>query len=313
MAPPHHTNVANGSARGFDDYRHVPLTQVCPAAHALPHEPQSAFDVCRLAQTPLQSTVPVGQAQLLLMHTRLPAQICPQKPQLVLSFCRFTHALPHLARPCAQLTLHAPFEHTSPPMQRLPHEPQLRGSLLVSTHAIPHCISPDGHAQLPAVQVEPMGHVLPQEPQSRLFVWRSTHAPLGGQDVCPVGQPIVHAPFTHWLPGPHRFPQVPQLRGSVVVSTQNPPQLVVPAAHWHALETQLAPGAHALPHLPQSYGSLVRSTHAPLQLVSPVAHVSVHVPSEHTSPEGHTLLHEPQLFGSPCVFVHTPLQRWPPL
>jgi len=55
-------------------------------------------------------------------------------------------------------------------MHRLPHEPQLRGSLPVSTHAIPHCVSPEGHMQLPAVQVEPKGHVLPQEPQSRLFV-----------------------------------------------------------------------------------------------------------------------------------------------
>jgi len=189
------------------------------------------LEVWRFAHTPLQSTVPLGHAQLLLTHTKLLAQIWAQKPQLFLSLVRFTHAFMQLARPCAQFTLQFPFEHTWPPMQRLPQEPQFRGSLAVSEQVIPHCVSPEEHWQTPAEHVAPSGQAFPQLPQSRVSVWVSTHAPLGGHEVCPVGQPAVHAPLTHWLPAPQRLPHEPQLRGSVCVSTHTPLQLVVPAEH----------------------------------------------------------------------------------
>ena len=38
----------------------------------VPHEPQLLFDVMRLAHTPPQLLVPVGQAHEPLTHTRLP-------------------------------------------------------------------------------------------------------------------------------------------------------------------------------------------------------------------------------------------------
>jgi hypothetical protein len=154
----------------MDSYWHLPPTQVWPAAHALPQAPQSELDVWRSAHTPLQSNVPVGQAQLLLTHTRLAPHICAQKPQLSLSVARSTHAPMQLARPCPQLTLHVPWLHTSVRMQRLPHEPQLRGSLFGSVHVMPQTCSPDAHAHVPAVHVAPKAHWLPQEPQSRLLV-----------------------------------------------------------------------------------------------------------------------------------------------
>jgi hypothetical protein len=176
------------------------------------------LDVCVSAQTPAQSTVPVGHAHMPPVQMRLPAQICAQKPQLSTSLLRLTHEVPHLARPPAQLAEHALLLHTWPIVQRLPHPPQLKPSDVVSVQNMPQLVCPGGQTQLPAWHVAPNGHWLPHEPQLRRLFDVSTHMPNMPHDVCPVGQPAVHMLLTHWLPGPHRLPQPPQLRGSVVVS-----------------------------------------------------------------------------------------------
>lgn len=288
----------------------------------MPQLPQSALDDVRSAQTPAQSVVPAGHTQAEFVHTKLLAHACPQKPQLPLSFVRSTHDVPHLAMPAPQFTAHAPLLQTCPPVHRLPHMPQLLPSELTSAHVpappppIPkppmHAVSPVGQLQLPPLHVAPFGHTLPQPPQSRVFVCVSTHAPFMPHDVSPVGQPAVHVPLTHWLPGPQRFPHVPQLRGSLVVSVHTPLQLVVPAPHVHVPLEQLAPVEQMLPQVPQLLGSVDVSVHALLQSVCPVAHDPAHMPLEHTGVAPvHAVAHVPQLFGSLSVSVHTPLHRVP--
>lgn len=86
--------------------------QTLPAEHALPQVPQLAFEVCRSAQVPLQSVVPVAQVQPPFMQIWLLAQVSPQRPQLFWSVCRFTHEVPHLARPLAHAAEQAPLLQT---------------------------------------------------------------------------------------------------------------------------------------------------------------------------------------------------------
>jgi hypothetical protein len=56
---------------------------------------------------------------------------------------------------------------------------------------------------------------------------------------------------------------MPQLFGSVDVTTQRPMLIVVPDGHAHAPETQVAPGPQFLPQPPQLFGSLLTSAHCP--------------------------------------------------
>lgn len=90
----------------------------------MPQLPQFAALDVRSAHTPAQSVVPLGQAQSPFEHVRLLAQICAQNPQLSLSVSRFTHWLPHFARPEPQTIEQVPVLQTSPPVHRFPHVPQ---------------------------------------------------------------------------------------------------------------------------------------------------------------------------------------------
>jgi hypothetical protein len=230
--------------------------------------PQLALDVVRSAHTPAQSVVPEGQAQLLFTHTRLAPQICPQNPQLVLLFVRFTHELPHRASPEPHAAEHMPMLQVSPIVQRLPHDPQLPPLDCRSTHAMPpppgppivmQAVSPAGHIHEPFMQGAPVGHWFPQPPQLAFDVSRSTHVmPLRppGQEVNPVEQPVAQLPATHMLPPPQRLPQPPQFLGSVWVSVHWTPQRVSPPPQVHAPARQLAPVPHALLHIPQLEGSV---------------------------------------------------------
>ncbi len=105
----------------------------------MPQAPQFCPFVVRSTHSPLQSVVPDGHAHAPPLHTRLPAQTCWQKPQLVLSFCRSTQVLPHLARPEPQDVAHAPALHTFPRRQRLPQLPQLALLVCRFTQVFPHC------------------------------------------------------------------------------------------------------------------------------------------------------------------------------
>jgi hypothetical protein len=88
-------------------------------------------------------------------------------------------------------------------------------------------------------------------------------------DVCPEGH--AHAPALQFAPTPHWFPQAPQSKGSVVVSTHAPLHAVRPAAHvvvqapfeqtWSVAQRALQP--------PQLRGSLPVSVQTPRQRVPP--------------------------------------------
>ena len=204
-------------------YLHAPVWHVCPEAHELPQVPQLALAVCRSAQTPVQSTVPEGHVHWAAVHTRLPPQVCMQKPQLFLSVCRLAQLVPHLARPVPQLASHWPLLQTCPPVHRLPHVPQLPALDVRSTQVCPpppgppppppaaQAVSPVEQAHVPALQVAPCAHALPQLPQSVVLVDVSTHrpvpppGPLPVQSVSPLSQPISHVPDTHCSPAPHRL------------------------------------------------------------------------------------------------------------
>ena len=59
----------------------LPITQLAPAAQALPHEPQFEGSLEVATQRPLQSEVPAGHAHAPLVHDCPSAQVMPQPPQ----------------------------------------------------------------------------------------------------------------------------------------------------------------------------------------------------------------------------------------
>src|SRR4029079_11589237 len=81
----------------------------------------------------------------------------------------------------------------------------------------------------------------------------------------------VHLLSPHCSVAPHAVAHAPQCDGSLVISTQEPPQVVRPALHAASqvptLHTVTAP--QALVHAPQFLGSVRRLTQAPLHDTSP--------------------------------------------
>jgi hypothetical protein len=63
-------------------------------------------------------------------------------PQLVGSFWRSKHAVPHFVVPVAQLGWHWPIVQTSPVAQLAPQPPQFFESDVVSTHVPPQEVWP---------------------------------------------------------------------------------------------------------------------------------------------------------------------------
>jgi hypothetical protein len=61
----------------------------------------------------------------------------------------------------------------------LPHAPQFLGWVAVSTQRAPHAVRPVGHAaaHVPAAQVSPAAHGVPQPPQFAGSASMSTHTP----------------------------------------------------------------------------------------------------------------------------------------
>jgi hypothetical protein len=172
----------------------------------------------------------------------------------------------------------------------------------------------------------PLTHVMlkvqacPHVPQFIRLVMRLVH-PTIGQLVSPGAH--WHMPATHMSP-PQSMPHIPQLFGSVWVSTQGPmpmppPQRVIPVPHWHMPETHV-PAPQSMPHIPQFIGSLLRSAQP-----MPIPHITWPVPHWHM-PETHVPApqlrpHIPQLFGSllrlaqptpiPHITWPVPHMHWP--
>jgi hypothetical protein len=101
--------------------------------------------------------------------------------------------------------------------------------------------------QTPDWQVVPPGQVFPHEPQLLGSALVSTQ-PDGHAVGAAGGQ--AHAPAAQTRPPVHEIAQPPQSLGLDPVSTQTPPQLVVPAAQ-HTPDEQVVPLAHVVLQPPQ--------------------------------------------------------------
>jgi hypothetical protein len=117
-------------------------------------------------------------------------------------------------------------------------------------------------------------------------------------------QVSVHLPFVQSCAPMQRFPQEPQLFGSVDSLTHTPPHEFCPGGQAQVPFTQVDPGPQATPHAPQLKSSLCRFTQALLQLVRPPPQLSVHWPSEHTSGLLQAAPHPPQLAGFVARSTH---------
>lgn len=160
--------------------------------------------------------------------------------------------------------------------QALSHPPQCTALELVSTHRPPHS-EPVAHAHAPLVHVAPGGQTLPQPPQSRGFVERSTQEPA--QFVFGGAQVAAQAPFSQSCPLPQATPHPPQSVGLAERSTHRPPQLVEPTGHAQTPATHCMPPEQVMPHAPQSFGSLDGSAQPPLHATSGKGHSEVQVPA----------------------------------
>jgi hypothetical protein len=130
-----------------------------------------------------------------------------------------------------------------------------------------------------------------------------------------------HCPALHTWPAAQVTPQPPQLRGSLLVTTQLLPHCVVPelGAHRHAPPTHWLPAPHTLPQAPQLLGSNCVKVQVPLQVTCWGRHVAMQLKPLHTWPVGHTRPQAPQLLGSlrdtqalPHLMVPAPVHwHWP--
>ena len=77
----------------------------------------------------------------------------------------------------------------------------------------------------------------------------------------------MHAPETHCSPAAQAWPQAPQWRVSLVVSTQAPLHSVWPEGQTHWPLAHVDPAGHVTPHAPQWRLSEPVLTQVPLQSV----------------------------------------------
>ena len=108
------------------------------------------------------------------------------------------------------------------------------------------------------------------------------------QLVCPGGHVTTHTLDWHVRPAAQTVPQVPQLAGSMRVSTQ---AAVIPEpqresgeaqSSTHALATHTLPVGQRVPQPPQWSRSVLVDTHALPHTAWPAGHDSRHVPAPHT-------------------------------
>jgi hypothetical protein len=192
-----------------------------------------------------------------------------------------------------------------PASHTVPHEPQFCGSTAVFVHLVPQKVSPAVHAvQTPNVHCSLTAHSLSHEPQFDSSVLRSTHAPLHSSS-WPHPAPV-QVPCKQTSVPVQAVPQLPQLFGSLAVSTQTPPQSfwvptqlevwqVPPTQSWFAVQTVSQP--------PQLFESVCVSTHEPEQSVVGAGQSATQLPAAHFWPLAHALLQLPQWAASVWVSV----------
>ena len=220
---------------------HAPATHdcadTCGRAHAAPHAPQFAVEVCVSVSQPFGATPSQSPKEGLQRTTvHIPAvhpstvvfgsaQTAPQPPQLLgsmrVSAQRVTPpSPPHVTRGGAQVVPHAPPEHTCPAPHVVPHAPQLALSVCRFAQLAPHTVSPAPQfgRHVPAEHAWPAGQCVPHAPQLWSSVRRFTHSVPHA--VCPAGHDTLHIPAMQTLPAGQTVPQVPQLERSDARSAQ---------------------------------------------------------------------------------------------
>jgi hypothetical protein len=267
-----------------------PPVGVGQAVHAVPHE---LVDVL-LEQVPLQSWEPVGQAQAEVWQVFPPEHGAPQAPQLLLSVARLTHAV---GLTVGQAVV--PVMLQDPP-QLVPSQvgvklvglgqaehsvPQELVEVLLMHVPLQSCM-PAGQTQLPAWQLLPPVHTVPQPPQLLLSLPEIFTHVVGlevGHPMLPVGH--TQALVLQLPPTRHALLHMPQLPGSFVKFTHLVPQRLgcagslvqakpqLPALH---VATPLEGGVHAVHIVPHELGEALL-THVPLQSCIPAgqAHVEL--------------------------------------
>jgi hypothetical protein len=268
----------------------VPLVGVGHAVHEVPHEPVSML----LLQVPLQSWEPAGQAQVEVWQVFPPEHGAPHAPQLLLSVARLTHAVGlTVGQAVNPIMLQEPPQfvpsHVGVKLVGLGHAehsvPQELVDVLLVHVPLQSCM-PAGQTQLPAWQLLPPVHTVPQPPQLPLSVPVFTHVPVGepvGHPMLPVGHTQV--PALQLPPMRHALLHMPQLPGSFIQFTHLVPQRLgcvaslvhakpqLPALH---VATPLEGGVHAVHIVPHELGEALLM-HVPPQSCMPAgqAHVEL--------------------------------------
>jgi hypothetical protein len=203
-----------------------------------------------------------------------------QLPQCCGSELRIAQVAPHIIAPVGQV--HWPLTHCEPGWQSWPQPPQLLGSDDGSTHEAPHGIWPwveQVHA--PPVQVAPFGQAWPHDPQCAALDDRSAQM-LPGQATPGDGQVALQMPTVQkGVAAPQMCPQLPQLFGSLLGSTQKVPHCVVPPGHPPIRQSPLThelPAWQAWPQSPQCCPSVRISVHAPLQFIKLAGQAATQTP-----------------------------------
>jgi len=175
----------------------VPLVQVVPAGHRLPHLPQLRESLVVSAQADPHAVSPIGHWQAPPMQDWSTLQAWPHMPQSLALVSRSTQAPLQVDWPAAQATAHTPLEQTSPSLQAIPHCPQCCGSVFTFTQASPHRRSSPGQRHLPVAQNIFAPQVIPQAPQFLGSLARSTQVKVvlvGGQGLSDSAQATTGPP-----------------------------------------------------------------------------------------------------------------------
>jgi hypothetical protein len=127
----------------------VPLTQVDPAAHALPQRPQLALSdetSMQLAPHIIRGAVHPPAMQTPIVQVWPAAHMRPHAPQLALLFVTSTHAPPQFICGAVQFTIawQRPAMHVCPDWQRALQAPQCKLDVCKFTQSVPQRVAPVG-------------------------------------------------------------------------------------------------------------------------------------------------------------------------
>jgi hypothetical protein len=155
-------------------------------------------------------------------------QTVVQVPQWSGLFIRSTQAPPQRMKPAEQLCWQVPDEHVWPFAQTVVQLPQCFGSVAVLVQTVVAPVPQYSWLQTHTepVHTSPLMQAVVQLPQWDALDEVSTQVPPAGGVQSVIGgdgEAQTHAEDAQ-VPCPQPWPQLPQLTGSVVVSTHRPPQ-----------------------------------------------------------------------------------------